>query len=269
MGQGKYIGTVVKHFKILPIDISKYKNTYIDYLDHNDNYIVYTGEKLKPLDNKFFFIIIGIDDEGDEIEHKLEHGKDFTTKYKNNINTGTAEITITGINNYTGKFTKKFIIDPEHIYNIECKISINEEQIYSGEKKEPVLNIVLTNGKRLILGQDYEVEYKDNISAGKGIIIIKGINNYDDSMQVYFEIKPKNFETMGNNLKISIPNQEYTGKKLQPKITVKDGKTELKLDTDYTVSYKNNTNVGTATVTITGKGNYKGTITKTFKIVKK
>ena len=45
------------------------------------------------------------------------------------------------------------------------------------------------------------------------------------------------------------------------------GKT-LKKGTDYTVSYKNNTNVGTATVTITGKGNYTGTVKKTFKITK-
>ncbi len=58
----------------------------------------------------------------------------------------------------------------------------------------------------------------------------------------------------------------YTGKALKPAPTVKLGKKTLKKGTDYTVSYKNNKAVGKATVTITGKGAYTGTITKTFKI---
>ena len=63
-----------------------------------------------------------------------------------------------------------------------------------------------------------------------------------------------------------IKDKTYTGNKITPSPTVKlDGKT-LKKGIDYTVSYKNNKNVGTATVTITGKGSYKGTVTKTFKI---
>ena len=58
----------------------------------------------------------------------------------------------------------------------------------------------------------------------------------------------------------------YTGKAIQPSVTVKKGSGALKAGTDYSVSYKNNTNPGTATVTITGKGKYTGSITKNFKI---
>ncbi|MBR1749806.1 MAG: hypothetical protein IJ740_02835 [Ruminococcus sp.] len=58
----------------------------------------------------------------------------------------------------------------------------------------------------------------------------------------------------------------YTGKAIKPAPTVKLGKKTLKKGTDYTVSYKNNKKIGKATVTIKGKGDYKGTITKTFKI---
>lgn len=65
----------------------------------------------------------------------------------------------------------------------------------------------------------------------------------------------------------AIKNQTYTGKALKPAVTVKLNGTTLKSGTDYTVSYKNNTKVGTATVTITGKGNYTGRITKNFEIV--
>ncbi len=60
----------------------------------------------------------------------------------------------------------------------------------------------------------------------------------------------------------------YTGKAITPAVTVKDGATVLKKGTDYTVAYSNNTKVGTATVTITGKGSYSGTLTKTFAIKK-
>ena len=61
----------------------------------------------------------------------------------------------------------------------------------------------------------------------------------------------------------------YTGKAIKPKVTVKlKGKT-LKSGTNYTVAYKNNTKVGTATITVTGKGSYSGKITKSFYIVPK
>jgi len=58
----------------------------------------------------------------------------------------------------------------------------------------------------------------------------------------------------------------YSGKSKKPvPFVVVEGKT-LKSGTDYTVAYKNNKSVGTATVTITGKGNYKGSVVKTFEI---
>jgi len=70
-----------------------------------------------------------------------------------------------------------------------------------------------------------------------------------------------------SNTKIEgIKNKEYTGNARKLNIVVKDGNVTLKNGADYTVSYKNNKKVGIATVVITGKGNYTGTVTKTFKI---
>ena len=63
-----------------------------------------------------------------------------------------------------------------------------------------------------------------------------------------------------------IPAQTYTGSAIEPEITVTDGEKTLILGTDYTVSYSDNTNVGTAKATITGIGNYIGTVEKTFTI---
>lgn len=61
----------------------------------------------------------------------------------------------------------------------------------------------------------------------------------------------------------------YTGKKLTQNATLKSGGVTLKKDRDYTVSYKSNVNIGTATVTFKGKGKYSGTLKKTYKIVVK
>lgn len=65
---------------------------------------------------------------------------------------------------------------------------------------------------------------------------------------------------------ITVKNVAYTGSKVKPKVTVKLNGVALKQSTDYTVSYKNNTKIGTATVTVKGKGDYTGTVKKTFKI---
>ncbi len=69
---------------------------------------------------------------------------------------------------------------------------------------------------------------------------------------------------------VSLSQQAYTynGTPRIPSITVRDGGSLLREGTDYTTAYKNNTNAGTATVTITGKGGYTGTVTKNFTIRK-
>ena len=65
---------------------------------------------------------------------------------------------------------------------------------------------------------------------------------------------------------LSTSTYAYDGKAKTPSVTVKVGGKTLKKDTDYTVSYSNNTKIGTAKVTITGKGNYTGSISKTYSI---
>ena len=68
------------------------------------------------------------------------------------------------------------------------------------------------------------------------------------------------------NVTLSTSTYAYDGKAKTPSVTVKVGGKTLKKDTDYTVSYSNNTKVGTAKVTITGKGNYTGSVSKTYSI---
>lgn len=70
-------------------------------------------------------------------------------------------------------------------------------------------------------------------------------------------------------IKLSKTSFTYNGKSQRPSVTVKDRKGKTISSKYYTVSYRNNKNAGTATVTVTFKGNYKGTKTATYRIVPK
>ena len=132
---------------------------------------------------------------------------------------------------------------------------------YDGKAKKPGVTVKL-NGKTLKNGTDYTVSYSNNTKVGTATVKITGKGNYTGSVSKTYSIK--------NNFKKAtvsgISTKAFTGKNITQSITVKyNGKT-LKKGTDYTVSYSNNKSIGTATVKITGKGSYTGTITKTFKI---
>ena len=132
---------------------------------------------------------------------------------------------------------------------------------YDGKAKKPGVTVKL-NGKTLKNGTDYTVSYSNNTKVGTAKVTITGKGNYTGSVSKTYSIK--------NNFKKAtvsgISTKAFTGKNITQSITVKyNGKT-LKNGTDYTVSYSNNKNIGTATVKIAGKGSYTGTIAKTFKI---
>ncbi|MFR3990288.1 MAG: hypothetical protein ACLTZO_09980 [Ruminococcus sp.] len=132
---------------------------------------------------------------------------------------------------------------------------------YDGKAKKPGVTVKL-NGKTLKNGTDYTVSYSNNTKVGTAKVTITGKGNYTGSVSKTYSIK-NNFKKATVS---SISTKAFTGKNITQSITVKyNGKT-LKNGTDYTVSYSSNKNIGTATVKVTGKGSYAGTITKTFKI---
>ncbi len=77
-------------------------------------------------------------------------------------------------------------------------------------------------------------------------------------------LSPKSISSA--SVSLSIATYSFDGKVKTPSVTVKLGSTALRKGIDYVVSYRNNKNVGKATVVITGKGLYAGTITRTFVI---
>ena len=88
--------------------------------------------------------------------------------------------------------------------------------------------------------------------------------NYKDN----YTAKVENTKLTSNNVKISYTSCTFDGKKHYPKVTVSAGGKKLKKDVDYKVSYSNNLNAGTATVTVKGTGKYQGTVKKKFRINK-
>lgn len=75
---------------------------------------------------------------------------------------------------------------------------------------------------------------------------------------------PEVEEKFEDKLEVDVRCKTYTGKKIEPKVTSSKLTPE-----DYTVEYKDNLNVGMASIVITGRGNYTGTVVKKFKIKKK
>ena len=135
-------------------------------------------------------------------------------------------------------------------------------QPYTGSAIEPTVTVNVGN-KTLTAGTDYTVTYKDNTNVGTAKVIVTGKGNYTGSVETKFNITAK---ALTASMVWDIAAQTYTGSPIVPKLTVKDGETALSKDTDYTVKYQNNLNAGTATVTLTGKGNYSDSVSKTFTI---
>jgi len=141
----------------------------------------------------------------------------------------------------------------------KAKLTV-KAQVYTGKALKPAVKVVL-NKKTLKKGTDYTVSYKNNVKPGTATVTVKGKGNYTGTVQATFAIR-----VPLSKCKLTVKGQVYTGKVLKPAVTVKFGSKTLKKGTDYTVTYKNNKAIGTATVTVKGKGSYTGTAKATFKI---
>ncbi len=180
----------------------------------------------------------------------LEENKDYTVRYQNNINAGTARVTIKGKGEYDGEITKTFKIDPMDIAGTE--IADIPNQVYSGMAITPQMSISF-GGTALNFGTDYSVNYSDNYSIGQAKVEIIGNGNFKGSVTRYFDIEAKH---IGRAAMRSIDNQVYNGLPITPEVIIEDGANRLVDGTDYTFSYQDNINAGTARINIVGMGNY-------------
>ena len=195
----------------------------------------------------------------------LKKDTDYTVAYgaNNTVGTKVGTVTITGKGDYSGTIEKKFNITAKALTaNMVQPIA---SQPYTGSAIEPTVTVNVGK-KTLTAGTDYTVTYKDNTNVGTAKVIVTGKGNYTGSVEAKFNITAK---ALTASMVRDIAAQTYTGSPIVPELTVKDGETALSKDTDYTVKYQNNLNAGTATVTLTGKGNYSDSVSKTFTIKQK
>lgn len=137
---------------------------------------------------------------------------------------------------------------------------------YNGTAIEPEL-IVMLNGIVLQPGIDYTTTYVSNTKAGSAKVTVRGIGNYTGVIVKNFTIRTKSLTAAEiGGYKTSYT---YSGKKITPSVTVTLGVKALIKNTDYTVTFQNNKKAGKAVMVIRGMGNYSGTISESFTIVKK
>lgn len=184
----------------------------------------------------------------------------YAVTYSNNIDAGTATVTVTGQGNYTGTLTAEFTIERKTL-TADMIVLSNEEYVYNGTTQKPV--VVLMNGDtEMVLDTDYTLTNNGGVAVGKYDVIANGKGNYNGMATKQFSIISKGIGSF--DVTLSTEQVVYTGSEYRPTVTVKDGDKTLKPGSEYSVSYTDNTNAGTATVTITGQGEYSGTTTKTF-----
>ncbi len=154
---------------------------------------------------------------------------------------------------------------------IKTEFEEGETFTYSGAELKPTvrvyINRVVFDDEQLIENTDYTVTYSDNINAGTATVTITGIGAYSGSKNVTFTIEPKKIDSPTfDGLK---SEYTYTGQEVEPEFTLWDGDTVIP-SSEYEVIYSDNTEVGTATVTIkdASGGNYEVNCKAEFNIVK-
>ena len=193
----------------------------------------------------------------------LEKGTDYKVAYENNVAPGTATVTVKGMGGYTGSRTTSFTIAPRPME--KSKIAWIASQLYTGNAIEPAPEVTY-KGEVLKAGTDYTVSYKDNVAAGTATVTVKGMGIYAGTKRRTFAIRARSIAKCDFS---ALKDATSTGKAITPKPTVKFGGKKLKAGKDYEVSCQNNTAVGKATITITGKGNFSGTKKLSFRILPK
>lgn len=239
------IYTAEKEFEVVARELTEENVTFGENL-------VYTGNEL----TQTVTVTVG----GKE----LTKDTDYTVTGLTGTEPGSYPVTVTGTGNYTGTVTKSFEIAKADISSAEITYDAGPYG-YTGKEWKPEVTVSF-NSATLTAGNDYTVSYENNINAGTAKIIITGIGDH------FTGLTEKTFTI--NSAEISgctfapIADVTYNTKAHTPEVTVAISGRTLEADKDYTVSYASNVNAGTATVTVTGKGNFTGSANTTFTIAK-
>ena len=185
---------------------------------------------------------------------------DYTLVYSENINAGTATVTVTGIGDYTGTDTSTFSITSASL----PPIAQLPDRPFTGLPFTPDVVMVNPNTSApLAKDTDYTLAYSSNVNTGTAAVTVTGIGNYTGTCTGTFAITPAALPPI-----TPLPDVMYNGLPFTPDVVITNPNTGAVLvkDTDYTLAYSANINAGSATVTVTGVGNWMSTATVAFLI---
>ena len=180
------------------------------------------------------------------------------------LKTGTGYVTVTASANGYDSVSKdvKIVVSKKSLNNGLLTLS-ETSYVYDGTYKKPAATVTF-GGKVLQEGKDYTISYRNNLNVGVTTVIATGMGDYTGYTSKNFTIIKR--AMAGGTVSVA-SSVSFTGSNITPSVTVKVAGRTLTSGTDYTVSYSNNKNVGKATVKITGKGNYSGSLNAKFDIV--
>jgi len=226
-------------------------------LDFEKSGDVYTGEEISPEID-----VVKKDDDGNIIETLTSD--DYEVVYSDNVDAGTAKISVSGHGNYKGILEKEYTINKASLESAEITLS-KESYIYDGTAKKPEVTVIFRN--KNLTTDDYIVSYSANINAGEAKVVVSAKENSKNFCGVTEKAYTINRASL-NDATVSFEYKYYyyTGEYRKPAPIVKlNGKTIKKAN--YTVTYSNNKNVGTAVVTVKAQGtNYEGSKKGSFTI---
>lgn len=239
------IYTAEKEFEVVARELTEENVTFGENL-------VYTGNEL----TQTVTVTVG----GKE----LTKDTDYTVTGLTGTEPGSYPVTVTGTGNYTGTVTKSFEIAKADISSATIS-DIDSPVGYTGTAYEPEVTVTF-NGTELALDTDYTVAYTNNVNAGEATVTITGTGtHFKGSVEKHFTITAAD---LSGCTFAPIADVTYNTKAHTPEVTVAISGRTLEADKDYTVSYASNVHAGTATVTVTGKGNFTGSANTTFTIAK-
>ncbi|MBQ6888283.1 MAG: carbohydrate binding domain-containing protein [Lachnospiraceae bacterium] len=282
-GKGNFTGTVTKDVKVYAknsvVDISK---TAITVGGKKSGYsVVCDGTEKKPE--------IKVTYKG-----KVVDSANYTVNYENNVNVGTAKVTITGVmtetedgvTGYIGSVTKTFKIKATKLSDVAAidttkwknKVDFNETLGAAVQESEMLKLKAGKTDDTFAEGTAYKVSYSKNTKAGKATVIYTGIGKYSGTIKKNFTVNA--VELFKDNqaktgVEVSIGKTAvYAQKGSKVDVVVSLNGTTLVEGKDYKVTYKNNKAATTEKtkenkkpqVTITGINGYKGKITAKFTI---
>ncbi|MCC8163274.1 MAG: hypothetical protein LIO86_08980, partial [Lachnospiraceae bacterium] len=209
----------------------------------------------------------------------LTLNKDYTLSYSNNKNAGSsAKIKITGKGSFSGSATVYFNIDPASLADASIYVASPTKNVKASSLSST--GKLVLNGKTVTLkkGTAYTLEaVESNTDGYYAVKAVAKSSNYTDETTAYlYKVGKVSMTDEASRFTVEFADgysdsYEYTGSAIKPKLVVTDTVYDRVLvsGTDYTLSYKNNTNAGTATITIKGKTHYSGSLHKTFTITAK